>query len=104
MCEYCIEYQETSSCSGDEGIMHDNKKDKYYFVAEHYAGERIKVEIKFCPWCGKELKNIELDDIKDKYYKSLINNQELLYKICELNNELEGVLQENDLLKTNVVM
>lgn len=58
MCDYCkeenIEVSE-SAFQGSDGIMYDKMKEQYYLVIEHFRNERNKVEVKFCPQCGRNL-------------------------------------------------
>jgi len=58
MCEYCneqnIEISE-NAFQGSDGILFNKREEKYYLVIEHFRGERNKVEIKFCPMCGRKL-------------------------------------------------
>lgn len=53
----CIcEFDDTEdSFAGSEGVYHEKKDNKWYFVIEHFRNERDKAEINYCPYCGKKL-------------------------------------------------
>jgi hypothetical protein len=57
MCEYCVVITKDELKFGEpeEGIFYNEKENKFYFVVEQAKYERTKVEIKYCPMCGKKL-------------------------------------------------
>jgi hypothetical protein len=56
MCEYCENnIVDENSFVGGDGVYHDKKTNEYYLIAEHFRNERIKIQIFYCPQCGREL-------------------------------------------------
>lgn len=61
-CEYCDEKNtEENLKGGHEGIIHNRSSNKnrfaeYYLFINHFHNEFYRIEVKFCPQCGRELK------------------------------------------------
>lgn len=52
-CEFCDEYNTENNLLGGEGIV-VNKDKKYLFIA-HFQNEYYRINVKYCPECGKKL-------------------------------------------------
>lgn len=55
ICDYCNEKYEESDFYGGDGVWYDEKNKKYYFIIEYFRNKRYKIEIKYCPMCGRKL-------------------------------------------------
>ena len=55
MCNYCSEENKKYNLEDINGIHYDKKSNIYYFIVEQFKNECIKIEIKYCPLCGKKL-------------------------------------------------
>jgi hypothetical protein len=53
-CEYCNDNTE-ENLRGDDGIVYDGIVGKYYLYAEHFRGEQVRIEVDYCPKCGRKL-------------------------------------------------
>lgn len=55
-CEYCnTEINTEDNLQGHDGICYDDKNGQYYIYAEHFRNERVFIDVKYCPQCGREL-------------------------------------------------
>lgn len=57
-CDYCCQ-DNGNDCSGSDHIYYDKVANRYYLIAEHYQGEIVSIEAKYCLECGRELKEGE---------------------------------------------
>jgi hypothetical protein len=55
MCEYCDKDNTEESLRGSDGIVYNEKKDKFYIYIEHFLNEKNRIEVNFCPQCGIKL-------------------------------------------------
>jgi hypothetical protein len=59
MCEYCESKYNEVDLRGSDGIVYDEKWNKFYIYAEHYRNEVVRIDVDFCPKCGNQLEVIE---------------------------------------------
>lgn len=55
MCEYCSEGNNEENLLGDDGVVIDPVSDKKYLFVAHFVNEYYRIEIKYCPQCGREI-------------------------------------------------
>jgi hypothetical protein len=56
MCEYCHEDNTEESLRGDDGIYYNQDNGRYYLYVEHFLNEKYRIEVEYCPKCGKKLR------------------------------------------------
>ena len=58
VCSFCSEidcYDNYQSGNQTEAIFHDTKHNRYILVLEQFRHEYAKLEISYCPICGRKL-------------------------------------------------
>jgi len=56
MCDYCNKENTEIGLSGSDGIIYDEKKNRYYLFIEHFKGECNRIyDPKYCLQCGEKL-------------------------------------------------
>jgi len=55
MCDYCSGKNKKYNLEDIDGIHYNKKSNIYYFIIEQFKNKCIKIEIKYCPLCGKKL-------------------------------------------------
>lgn len=53
-CEYCDEKNKENDFEGSDGVYYDSKKEKHFLVIHHFRNERNRVEVEYCPQCGRK--------------------------------------------------
>lgn len=54
-CDYCDENNKEEDFHGDDGIVYNEKDNKYYLVTEHFRGGFQRIEAHVCLKCGRKL-------------------------------------------------
>ncbi len=55
MCEYCDKNNKEESLRGDDGVVYDEKESRHYLFIEHFYREVYRIEVNYCPECGRKL-------------------------------------------------
>lgn len=55
MCDYCSSKNTDENLRGEDGVYYDRKKSKHYLYIEHFFKEIYRLEVNYCPECGRKL-------------------------------------------------
>jgi hypothetical protein len=58
MCDYCHEENSLENLSGLDGVLFDKEEGKHFLYIEHFRNEKYKIEVNYCPECGRKLQVI----------------------------------------------
>lgn len=59
LCEYCNVENKEENLRGLDGIVYDGEENKYCLYIEHFRNEKYRIEVKYCPECGRELAELD---------------------------------------------
>lgn len=55
MCEYCHRYNDETYLRGDDGVIYDESTNRHYLFIEHFRNEVYRIDVYYCPKCGRRL-------------------------------------------------